>query len=417
MYRMTKLSFTASLLATLLASVMLLGAVSPTFAQDSSSGTPAATPPVDSGPVFVIHPAGGADGDFFTVEAEAGSTTDLTVVLGNADDEPMDLRTYANDTVPMANGGFAVANSDVEPTGTATWLDYSLEVTTFEPGKGIEQTFQLTVPEDAAPGQHIAGLVLETAEPLEVEGSTFFNQIIRKAIAVFIIVPGEERPAFSLDAPQVIQDRQGTTLEIPVINEGNVLVKPTGTVELTDETGSVVFSSPVQLGSVYAGTTAPVAVRLGAEIPAGTYTVSATLMDEATGVNAALNGATVALAPEDAPSVVLSMEAAVTLSPDANLPAFADVLTTITNDGEAVTNAQVLLDVVRDGEVVETFTLDPEVTVESGTTEVAERYVPPTGWEAGTWEFVVRLAIADPGTGAATTVVTVDTIPAIEVGG
>jgi hypothetical protein len=409
---MTKPSHTARVLAALLASMMLLGAVSPTFAQESS---PEATPPVDAGPAFVIHPVDGTDGDYFTVEAEAGSTTELTVVLGNADDEPMELRTYANDAIPMMNGGFAVAGSEVEPTGTATWLDYAPEVITFEPGKGIERTFTLTVPEDAAPGQHIAGLVLETAEPLEVEGSNLFNQIIRKAIAVFIIVPGEEQPAFSLDAPRIVQDRQGTAVEVPVVNGGNILVKPTGTVELSDEAGKVVFSSPVRMGSVYAGTTAPLSVRLGKEIPAGSYSIAVTLTDEATGTNAALDGAAVELAPDDAPSVVLSMEAAVTLSPDASAPAFADVSATITNDGETVTGAQVLLDVIRDGEAVETFTLDPGLTLENGVTEVSQRYVPPTGWEAGTWEFVVRLAVTDPATGATTTVVTVDTIPPVEI--
>lgn len=411
---MTKPSLLARLLATILAPVMLLGALAPASAQEAS---PDATPPVDTGPAFVIHPVDGHDGDYFTVEAEAGSTTELTVVLGNADDEPMDLRTYANDAVPMTNGGFAVASSDVEPTGTATWLDYAPEVMTFEPGKGIERTFTLTVPDDAAPGQHIAGLVLETAEPLEVEGSNLFNQIIRKAIAVFIIVPGEEQPAFSLDAPQVIQDRQGASVEVPVMNTGNVLVKPVGTLELIDEAGQVVYSSPVRMGSVYAGTTAPLSVRVGPEVAAGTYTVSVSLSDEQTGTTASLEGQAVELAPEDAPSVALSMEAAVTLSPDATAPAFADVSATITNDGETVPEAQVLLDVTRDGEAVETFTLDPGLSLENGVTEVSQRYVPPTGWEAGTWEFVVRLAVIDPATGAATTVVTADTIPPVEVGG
>ena len=42
--------------------------------------------------------------------------------------------------------------------------------------------------DDAEPGQYIAGLALQTAEPLEVEGTSMFNQIIRKSIAVFIIV-------------------------------------------------------------------------------------------------------------------------------------------------------------------------------------------------------------------------------------
>ncbi len=61
---------------------------------------------------------------------------------------------------------------------------------------------------DAQPGQYIAGIAMETAEPLEVEGSTLFNQIIRKTIAVFIVVPGAESPAFELGAPDLVAGTQ-----------------------------------------------------------------------------------------------------------------------------------------------------------------------------------------------------------------
>jgi hypothetical protein len=239
------------LLPGLLLALMLVFPAQATQAQTASDATPdaspAASPAADSGPRFVIRPVNGADGDFFTLEAEAGTTNELTVVLGNADDEVLSLRTYANDTVPMTNGGFSIAEEHAEPTGTATWIDYEAETFDFEPGEGVERTFTVTIPEDAAPGQYIAGLALQTAEPLEVEGTSLFNQIIRKTIAVFIIVPGPEQPAFTLGEPELLTDGALDRIVIPVENSGNVLVKPQGELTLTDASGKTVVTAPIAL--------------------------------------------------------------------------------------------------------------------------------------------------------------------------
>jgi len=188
--------------AMVVAVMMICFPAMPAHAFQDNPSTPDAsaesTPVLDAGPAFVIRPQDGVDGDYFTLEAEAGTTSELTIVLGNADDEPLELLTYVNDAVPMINGGFAVADPEVKATGPATWIDYPSETFEFAPGEGVTRTFTVTVPDDAEPGQYIAGISLQTAEPLEVEGTDLFNQIIRKTIAVFIIVPGEETPAFNL---------------------------------------------------------------------------------------------------------------------------------------------------------------------------------------------------------------------------
>ncbi|MDQ3444284.1 MAG: hypothetical protein M3490_11815 [Chloroflexota bacterium] len=56
-------------------------------------------------------------------------------------------------------------------------------------------------------------------------------------------------------------------------NSGNVLVKPSGELTLEDEAGEIVLSAPIAMGSVYAGTTAPLAVGITASVPQGEYTI------------------------------------------------------------------------------------------------------------------------------------------------
>src|SRR5688572_23834618 len=110
----------------LVAMAVVLSSVMPAVALQDDASTPDAaaesTPTLDAGPSFVIRPLEGADGEFFTLEAEAGTTHELTVVLGNADDEPLELLSYVNDAIPMTNGGFAIADPEVPATGTATWI-------------------------------------------------------------------------------------------------------------------------------------------------------------------------------------------------------------------------------------------------------------------------------------------------------
>ena len=243
--------------------------ISTAMAQDGETGTPPVQSTPDSGPLFVIHPAGGNDGEYFSLEAEPGSSHQLAVVLGNADDEPLDLLTYVNDVVPMVNGGFAVAEESVPPSGTATWIDFSAEALNFGPGEGVERTFSVSVPPDAAPGQYIAGIVLQTLDPIEVEGSAMFQQIIRKTIAVFITVPGPTSSSFELGEPVIEQAGESHILMVPVSNTGNVLVRPAGEALLKDGSGTAVMTAPVAMGSVYAGIATSLALPLQADLPPG----------------------------------------------------------------------------------------------------------------------------------------------------
>ena len=393
--------------------VLLLAA--PARAQQGVPATPAATPE-SAGPEIVIQPEGGVDGDYFTLEAEPGSSHELTVILGNADDEPLSLRTFVNDPIPVTNGGFALADEDVTPSGTATWIDYPAETFDFAPGDGVERTFSVNVPAEAEPGQYVAGLALQTAEPMAVEGSDLFDQVIRKVVAVFIIVPGPEHPAFLLGEPAAVSGVTSRRIEIPVVNEGNVLVKPQGELTLVGVGGETVATVPVTMGSVYAGTTAPLSLPLPPGLAEGAYTVHVSLADSATGAMASLDSQTVSLGAPTGVIQEIAMTGEVSLQPDAGNPSFAGVALTISNPGEPVDHAEVVLEVARDGEEVEQFLLASSLALPAGDTVLDERYIPIDGFVPGTWTFVVRLNVIDPVTGAATPAAILDTLPPVTVG-
>ena len=395
------------ILTVLLLGMLLIGTLVPsTAASQTPSASDTATPAADAGPQFVLRPIDGQDGGYFTVEAKPGTTTELVAVLGNAGTEPIDLRTFSSDAVVLVNGGFGVKEEEEERTGPTTWIDWPAETFTFEPGQGIERSFTVTVPEDAEPGQYIAGISLQTAEPIAIEGSTMFNQIIRKAVAVFIIVEGETTTLYELGEPQILTSTGGSRLEVPVVNTGDVLVKPMGTVTLTNADGDEVFSADVAMGSVYARMDTVLAIPLDNSLAGQEYELSLELVDEASGVTATVGPQQILFSgdiPEEAP--VQISQAAVVPMPDANDPVYANVDLTIANTGDAISNANVMLHVYSDGELVEDFALGTNMNLANGDTQISQRYIPAEGFSSGEWTFSISIESMTAQTNATTVVV------------
>ncbi len=395
--------------------IILLVMLTTPSALSAQSGNQA-SPQADPGPQFILRPADGEDGSYFTLEAEPGSTNTLTAVLGNVDDRPVTLRTYAGDGFTLVNGGFGVREEADSGEGISSWLDYKAETLEFEPGQGIERSFSVTVPDDAAPGQYIAGIVLQTAEPIAVEGSAMFNQIIRKSVAVFITVPGDMTPSIEVGAPAIEGNLAGQRVVVPVRNTGDVLVKPTGELVLTNASGNAVFTQPFSMGSIYAGMETTLEVPLPAALPEGDYAVTATFSDAETGVAASVPDSTVALSSDVETAAPLAITSAgVTPMPGVDDVQFAAVRVTVENRDAAIEGVQVILSVARDGEAVEDFPLASSVTLQQGETVVEQRYIPLEGWTPGEWTFTVTLKSVDPQTKAEATLVSVPVDTSIRV--
>ncbi len=174
-------------------------------------------------------------------------------------------------------------------------------------------------------------------------------------------------------------------------------------------------TAPIAMGSIYAGTTVPLSVPLTDPLPEGDYTVAISLNDPETGIAVTSEGV-VTISNIDQVPAQFEMMGTVSLSPDATNPAFADVAVTVANGGQAVSDAEVLLDVSRDGELVEMFSQGSSLALPQGETSLSQRYIPPTGWEAGIWNFSLRLNVTDPSSGASTTVAVFDDIATVEIG-
>jgi hypothetical protein len=365
----------------------------------------------DATPAFALVPVG-ESGAYFTETMKAGEVKTLKVDLGDAGTAPVKARTYVADAYTLANGGFGV-RADGEPvSGPTLWIDYPAQTLDLEPGKLIERSFTVTVPKDAKPGQYLAGLVIQTAEPVPVNGSAMFKQTILKSIAVFITVPGPVTPGFTIGKASVIAHGATRMLSIALTNTGNVLVKPEGSITLANAAGATVVTVPVSMGSVYAGTSTTIEIAVSDSLAAGDYALSIDLSDKATGAKAKSAGP---LAVPDA-SVATPVANPVTIDAFTLDPArdaaghlkYVSVDVKIGNTGDAIANSRLTLHVTLDGKPVEDFVMSASLAVPRGVTDVPARYLPAGDWASGQYGFSVTLDAVDPGTGQSTTLVTVN---------
>ena len=133
---------------------------------------------------------------YFLHELAPGAVLSDAALVMNSGDVPVTLELYAADGITAVNGGTAFARVGQEPTGVNRWLSLSVAEIALEPGEEIAVPFTITVPSDASPGHHVAGIVV-AAPPIgeaspggENDGQFAVMVVQQVAVAVVIDVPG-----------------------------------------------------------------------------------------------------------------------------------------------------------------------------------------------------------------------------------
>lgn len=389
----------------LVASILSVFSIAIAGAQDA---TPASTPGAVPGTQFLIAPEGGADLDAIKIDLAAGERQEIRIALSNRDAVELELRTYAANAFTRVNGGYGTAGETQAAESPTTWLTYPAETLSLEPGETVAQTLTIAVPEGTVPGQYIAAIVAESAEPISIPGTDLFNQVIRKSIPVIITVPGPVNAAANLGEPSFTQSANSTTLVVPIENTGNIRVRPTGELTLIDASGTVVLTAPIAMGPVYAGDATTLEVAIPAQLGVGNYTLNLSLTDqEGTGWTAALTDVSIALAeppapvatPEPSPVEITNAEASIGPAAAGGAPPYVDLSIQITNRADAVPSSTLTLTVLHDGEAVEQLPIGQSVALLTSETSLQYRYVPSEGWQSGVYSFELTLEATDPNTG------------------
>lgn len=108
----------------------------------------------------------------FEYSTDPGTQIIDSVLITNSGSTAAEFLIYATDAInEYETGAFSLLKRDVEPTDVGAWITPASDKLTIEPGQQATVPFNLLVPSDATPGDHVAGIVAAVITKSEQEGS------------------------------------------------------------------------------------------------------------------------------------------------------------------------------------------------------------------------------------------------------
>jgi hypothetical protein len=184
------------------------------------------------------------DGGYYVLEAEPGETITQTVVVRNDRPHEIEAHVEAVDAFTRDATGAGYGAPGDAPEGTGSWIVVSTPVLTLQPDEQREVTFTVHVPEDAKPGQYLAGISasvpLPAPPPTDPGRANVADVSItlqgQRLIAVEVDVPGPRAAKLAVTGVRPVATPDGLGLILAMKNDGNAFAKGHGTVRV-DTTG------------------------------------------------------------------------------------------------------------------------------------------------------------------------------------
>lgn len=177
--------------------------------------------------------------------------------ITNGSDQPMTVQPTPKNFVPRGNEGAISIEDDETPYSLAKWLSVDpAGETVIEPGKTADFEVTISVPENADPGGHFGSVVFRTLPSAQPGSAATISQEV--APVILVRVPGDVKEEAVLtsfravNTPITASDK-AIEFETIVKNNGNVHVKPTGTISIFNAFGKQVASMPIESNNVIPG--------------------------------------------------------------------------------------------------------------------------------------------------------------------
>ena len=167
-------------------------------------------------------------------EVEAGQTITDRVAVVNGTDKPMRFYLYAADAYNTSgSGGYALRLRTEKVSDAGGWVTLPAPQVTIPGHNAALVPLQITVPRDAEPGDHAAGIVAEevVARPKANSPGAGVSYVHRVATRVYIRVAGPVHPRLQVSKIDIhhtqpllqpITGHGGATITYTIRNSGNV---------------------------------------------------------------------------------------------------------------------------------------------------------------------------------------------------
>jgi hypothetical protein len=246
------------------------------------------------GPSWSVGPvndAAGAARANFSYEVDPGSVLQDSIVVSNDGSADLTLDVYPADAFTTREGNIDVLTSGEPSVDGGSWVAVSATEIILVPGQEVVVPFTVTVPADARPGDHPAGIVTS----LRSDDPAAQVQLDRRlGSRMQIRVSGDLVPALEISAPQVTFDGEwnpfasgSVTVDYTLTNTGNTRVTAATAVAMSGPLGIAgVSTASRQLPEVLPGSTIDVSETLDGIAALGWLSGTVTVLPSSVGFGA-----------------------------------------------------------------------------------------------------------------------------------
>jgi hypothetical protein len=132
----------------------------------------------------------------YTYTLNPGGQLKDGLVVVNHGTTPLDLAVYAADGFTTERGQLDLVTKDAKSTGVGAWAHAGRDHVTVRPGESVEVPFTVALPDNAAPGDYMGGIVTSLTQASEAGGSNVDRRI---GIRIRLRVGGELKPSLSVE--------------------------------------------------------------------------------------------------------------------------------------------------------------------------------------------------------------------------
>lgn len=215
----------------------------------------------------------------FELEMKPGTETTVVVNLdyrAPADiKEPARIVASLNDWTLTKDGRVEYFRANSRPGSASPWMIYSPGEASVVPGTIHQIRVTIAVPLDAAPGDHLAALIIEQRpETLKYEQNVRQMIVRYRMASVFYIKVSNLTKKGLIEDLYAESTQEGIVVTPTLKNEGNSVVRPTASVKVLDSEGKVVANLPeLEPLPVLAGAELKHPVVIAKTLAPGNYTV------------------------------------------------------------------------------------------------------------------------------------------------
>ncbi len=176
--------------------------------------------------------------------ADPGTTATYTVIVRNESEVDALYYLSKRDIVGVRDGNVPVfADPDVETTAfdMSQWISLAQDTVAVAAGQEVPIQFTITVPNDAAPGSHFAGVFVSLEPPEIRESGAAVGYEVGNIVT--LLVSGdvrEEAMIRQFSTSNYIYGSPNVTFNVRIENLGNTLIRPVGPLEIKNMFGQVV---------------------------------------------------------------------------------------------------------------------------------------------------------------------------------